>query len=150
MPRGCKPGQKHSGHFKKGFDERRHVTGPYHARRRTIEEVCKREAGKALKALLKVIEDDEAPHKDRVLAANTLLDRAYGKTVDRVQVASINTGGGDVGTLTRDELMARLTQQYTTPVLEHGVQDEFGDLGSDEPLDGDVDEDELGDELSYG
>ena len=110
----CRKGQKHSGHFKKGHDPRRHVTGPYMQKKRiSIEAVCQEKAEKALETLMKVIEDDAAPAKDRVNAANSLLDRAFGKSVDRVQVAQIKDGGGSGAVLTRDELMLRLTQRYT-------------------------------------
>ena len=115
----CRKGQRHSGHFKKGHDPRRHVTGPYMQKRRiSIEAVCQEKAEKALETLMKVIEDDAAPAKDRVNAANSLLDRAFGKSVDRVQVAQIKDGGGSGAVLTRDELMLRLTQRYTEDAVD--------------------------------
>ena len=115
----CRKGQKHSGHFKKGHDPRRHVTGPYMQKKRiSIEMVCQEKAEKALETLMKVIEDDDAPAKDRVNAANSLLDRAFGKSVDRVQVAQIKDGGGSGAVLTRDELMLRLTQRYTEDAVD--------------------------------
>ena len=65
----CRKGQRHSGHFKKGHDPRRHVTGPYMQKKRiSIEMVCQEKAEKALETLMKVIEDDDAPAKDRVNA----------------------------------------------------------------------------------
>ena len=115
----CRKGQRHSGHFKKGHDPRRHVTGPYMQKKRiSIEMVCQEKAEKALETLMKVIEDDDAPAKDRVNAANSLLDRAFGKSVDRVQVAQIKDGGGSGAVLTRDELMLRLTQRYTEDAVD--------------------------------
>ena len=117
----CRKGQRHSGHFKKGHDPRRHVTGPYMQKKRiSIEMVCQEKAEKALETLMKVIEDDDAPAKDRVNAANSLLDRAFGKSVDRVQVAQIKDGGGSGAVLTRDELMLRLTQRYQDEGLDNG------------------------------
>jgi len=65
MPRGCKPGQKHSGHFSKGFDPRRNLKGGYLMRERaTVEQKFREHTETALKALLAVLEDKEAPHKD--------------------------------------------------------------------------------------
>ena len=117
----CRKGQRHSGHFKKGHDPRRHVTGPYMQKKRiSIEMVCQEKAEKALETLMKVIEDDDAPAKDRVNAANSLLDRAFGKSVDRVQVAQIKDGGGSGAVLTRDELMLRLTQRCQDEGLDNG------------------------------
>ena len=131
----CRKGQKHSGHFKKGHDPRRHVTGPYMQKKRiSIEMVCQEKAEKALETLMKVIEDDDAPAKDRVNAANSLLDRAFGKSVDRVQVAQIKDGGGSGAVLTRDELMLRLTQRYT----EDAVGGEALDADFEEVPDGEA------------
>ena len=114
MPRGCKPGQKHSGHFSKGFDPRRNLKGQYLLRERaTVEDKFRAHSQEALDALLSVLKDSESPAKDVVNAANSLLDRAYGKAVDRVQVATLGNDDGNTASLTRDELMARLTQQYT-------------------------------------
>lgn len=124
----CRKGQKHSGHFKKGHDPRRHVTGPYlHRKKISIESVCQEKAEKALAALMSVIEDGSAPHKDRVNAANSLLDRAFGKAVDRVQVAQIKDGSGSGAVLTRDELMLRLTQQYEERDAVDGDFEEVGE-----------------------
>ena len=124
MPRGCKPGQKHSGHFSKGFDPRRNLKGGYLMRERaTVEQKFREHTETALRALLAVLEDKEAPHKDVVNAANSLLDRAHGKAVDRIQVANLGNDAGNTTSLTRDELMARLTQQYTNP-----AQDVVNDL----------------------
>lgn len=115
----CRKGQKHSGHFKKGFDPRRNLKGQYLQRERaTVEQKFREHTETALRALLAVLEDAEAPHKDVVNAANSLLDRAHGKAVDRIQVANLGNDVGNTASLTRDELMARLTQQYTEPTQD--------------------------------
>ncbi len=144
MPRGCKPGQKHSGHFSKGFDPRRNLKGQYLLRERaTVEDKFRQHSQEALDALLAVLKDSESPAKDVVNAANSLLDRAYGKAVDRVQVATLGNDAGNTASLTRDELMARLTQQYTAPtqdivndldgeaVDDHGVSYDLEDADED-------------------
>ena len=152
MPRGCKPGQKHSGHFSKGFDPRRNLKGQYLLRERaTVEDKFRQHSQKALDALLSVLEDSESPAKDVVNAANSLLDRAYGKAVDRVQVATLGSDTGNTASLTRDELMARLTQQYTDPVNDLEDADEDADYAVKE--DDDIEEadyEEIGEDVKYG
>ena len=152
MPRGCKPGQKHSGHFSKGFDPRRNTKGQYLQRERaTVEQKFREHTETALRALLAVLEDKDAPHKDIVTAANSLLDRAHGKAVDRIQVANLGNDVGNTASLTRDELMARLTQQYTEPVSDLEDADEDADYAVKE--DDDIEEadyEEIGEEVKYG
>ena len=156
MPRGCKPGQKHSGHFSKGFDPRRNLKGQYLLRERaTVEDKFRQHSQKALDALLSVLEDSESPAKDVVNAANSLLDRAYGKAVDRVQVATLGSDTGNTASLTRDELMARLTQQYTDPVSDLEDADEDADYADREFVshDDDIEEadyEELSEDVKYG
>ena len=154
MPRGCKPGQKHSGHFSKGFDPRRNLKGQYLLRERaTVEDKFRAHSQEALDALLSVLKDSESPAKDVVNAANSLLDRAYGKAVDRVQVATLGNDDGNTASLTRDELMARLTQQYTNP-----TQDVVNDLEDADYEDADYEDadyedaeyEEVGEDVKYG
>ena len=148
MPRGCKPGQKHSGHFSKGFDPRRNLKGGYLVRERaTVEQKFKAHTETALRALLAVLEDRDAPHKDVISAANSLLDRAHGKAVDRIQVASLSNEGGNTASLTRDELMARLTQQYTEP--EKDVTNDLEDADEDADYAGDIDGEAIIEEADY-
>ncbi len=158
MPRGCKPGQKHSGHFSKGFDPRRNLKGQYLLRERaTVEDKFRQHSQEALDALLAVLKDSESPAKDVVNAANSLLDRAYGKAVDRVQVATLGNDSGNTASLTRDELMARLTQQYTEPekdvVSDLEDADEDADYAYGNGGVEDVEEaewEELGNDAKYG
>jgi hypothetical protein len=165
MPRGCKPGQKHSGHFSKGFDPRRNTKGNYLYRERaSVEQKFREHTETALKALLAVLEDKDAPHKDVVTAANSLLDRAHGKAVDRIQVANLGNDVGNTASLTRDELMARLTQQYTEPTqdtvndLEDADEDaDYADREDDDIEEADYevipaphDYEELNEDVKYG
>ena len=163
MPRGCKPGQKHSGHFSKGFDPRRNLKGQYLLRERaTVEDKFRAHSQEALDALLSVLKDSESPAKDVVNAANSLLDRAYGKAVDRVQVATLGNDDGNTASLTRDELMARLTQQYTNvdgEAIDYTAptQDVVNDLeDADEDADyedadyEDAEYEEVGEDVKYG
>ena len=155
MPRGCKPGQKHSGHFSKGFDPRRNTKGNYLYRERaTVEQKFREHTETALRALLAVLEDKDAPHKDIVTAANSLLDRAHGKAVDRIQVANLGNDVGNTASLTRDELMARLTQQYTEPtqdtVSDLEDADEEADYADREDDIEEADYEEIGEAVKYG
>jgi hypothetical protein len=165
MPRGCKPGQKHSGHFSKGFDPRRNTKGNYLYRERaSVEQKFREHTETALRALLAVLEDKDAPHKDVVTAANSLLDRAHGKAVDRIQVANLGNDVGNTASLTRDELMARLTQQYTEPTqdtvndLEDADEDaDYADREDDDIEEADYevipaphDYEELNEDVKYG
>jgi hypothetical protein len=154
MPRGCKPGQKHSGHFKTGFDPRRNLKGQYLLRERaTVEDKFRQHSQEALDALLAVLKDSESPAKDVVNAANSLLDRAYGKAVDRVQVATLGSDTGNTASLTRDELMARLTQQYTDPASDLEDVDEDADYAYRNGGVDDVEEadyEELSEDVKYG
>jgi hypothetical protein len=103
-----------------------------------------------LRALLAVLEDKDAPHKDVVTAANSLLDRAHGKAVDRIQVANLGNDVGNTASLTRDELMARLTQQYTEPSNDLEDADEDADYADkDEDIE-EAEYEELGEEVKYG
>lgn len=151
MPRGCKPGQKHSGHFSKGFDPRRNLKGQYLLRERaTVEDKFRAHSQEALDALLAVLKDSESPAKDVVNAANSLLDRAYGKAVDRVQVATLGNDGGNTASLTRDELMARLTQQYTN-VDGEAVNTSYDEDADYEDADyEDAEYEEVGEDVKYG
>ena len=101
--------------FKKG--------NTYAARRITAnieEQVRGAPAKKALDYLISLIGDDEAPVKERRLAADSILDRAYGKAVDRVMLASATgTEQSDPRTLTTAQLLAALTPLVeTTPGID--------------------------------
>ena len=105
--RGLKPGQKHSGSFKAGFDERRFV--PSEARvkiRKTVEELCKQHAEDAVAYLAGLVNDPNAPEKERRAASSELLDRAFGRPVDRVAIANVGVNhGSDVTQLSNEELL---------------------------------------------
>jgi hypothetical protein len=83
------------------------------------------------------------------------LDRAHGKAVDRIQVANLGNDVGNTASLTRDELMARLTQQYTEPSNDLEDADEDADYAVKESVshDDDIEEadyEEIGEEVKYG
>lgn len=51
-----------------------------------IVDEAQRQAEKALRALVKVLDDDEAPPAAKIAAANSVLDRAYGKAAQMVDL----------------------------------------------------------------
>jgi hypothetical protein len=51
-----------------------------------IADVAQRHAEKAIGALVKVIDDKDAPHAAKVTAANSILDRAYGKAPQSIDL----------------------------------------------------------------
>ncbi len=62
-----------------------------------------------------VLRDREQSTKDRLSAADRLLERGFGKPVDMVMLASMDGSSGDApGTLSTSQLIALLT-----PSLEH-------------------------------
>lgn len=106
-------------------DARRIIAGEgrgYAARRiqQSIEEQAGRHGHKALKFLVNLIGDKDAPIKERRLAADSVLDRAYGKPVDRLAIAQVSGDGASqvVAELTTDQLIARLTSMGTTPAID--------------------------------
>jgi hypothetical protein len=83
--------------------------------RQSIEELCLPYAKKAVKYLVDLIGDDTAPVKERRLAADSVLDRAYGKSVDRLAIAAV--AGSDSTRspelLTTEQLITALSRQVT-------------------------------------
>lgn len=83
--------------------------------RETVEELCRPHGEKVVNFLLSTMLDDEQPIKERVRCGVELLDRGYGRPVDRVAIAQV---GGDTSQaaplLTTAQLIAALT-----PALEH-------------------------------
>ena len=111
-----KPGPKVGGFnpdaFQPGHDPRRHLRGPLDgAKQKTIEHIASQHAQEAVDALLDVLSDQTVNAMARVTAANTLLDRAFGKAVDRQVSLSLNDQGSKGPAMTRDELLAHLSSK---------------------------------------
>ena len=98
--KGLKPGQIHSGSFKKGYDPRRNVLGAWRNRLaiKQLEALAIEHAEDAIATLASQMNDKSAADNDRARAATALLDRAFGRPVDRVAIKQLgDTGGiGDV------------------------------------------------------
>jgi hypothetical protein len=100
---GLKPGQVHSGSFKKGFDPRR-VGGTILYDGMTVAQMARQQGPKCIQLLARVVDDESAPLRERIAAADKLLDRGFGKAVSVVDMNV--THSRDIRTLTRDELRA--------------------------------------------
>ncbi len=91
---GLKPGQRHSGQFKPGYDPRRNLHGPFTSpERRTFMEACREKTENALAVLEAAMNDESASWKDRMTAASLLIEHGHGKPVDRKVVAEM---GGNI------------------------------------------------------
>lgn len=110
--RGLKPGQRHSGQFKKGDDPRRVSGQPCHdgmtfARRA-------REMGPAvLEWFNELWQDETVLLSTRISAAKEILDRGFGKAVSTLDINVSDTR--QLNTLTIEELEA----------IAHGEQPRF-------------------------
>ena len=111
--RGVWVGHANPGSFSKGPDPRRGDGSISQAKKASIEALASQHAELAVSALVDVLKDEGQPAMARVTAAEKLLDRGYGKTVDRLAIAQVSESGKPVGTLTRDELMQKLSARYS-------------------------------------
>ena len=111
--RGVWVGHANPGAFNKGQDPRRGDGSISQAKKASIEALASQHAELAVSALVDVLKDEGQPAMARVTAAEKLLDRGYGKTVDRLAIAQVSESGKPVGTLTRDELMQKLSARYS-------------------------------------
>ena len=112
--RGLWPGHPNPGSFAKGPDPRRSDGPISQAKKASIEAIASAHAETAVAKLLALLDSEATPPAVVEKVANSLLDRAFGKTVDRVAVASMGEGSKPVGSLTRDELMAKLSARYSS------------------------------------
>lgn len=90
--RGSKPGERRGGR-KKGTPNK--VTA-------SIRDAAREYTDQALATLVSVMQDKEAPHAAKVSAANSVLDRGYGKAST---VISGDEDGGAVKVATRIEIV---------------------------------------------
>lgn len=96
--RGLKPGQRHSGQFRKGFDPKRGQNGP--ARRSLLEEVstaAAEHAEGAIAFLADTYKNSEANLKLRIVCAQELLSRGCGTPVSMQVHKMITEDGQEAG-----------------------------------------------------
>lgn len=115
--------------FKPGYDPRRmHQDHSKRKQRLAIEELCREHADIAVAYIAGLIADTDAEHETRLKAANSLLDRAYGKAVDRVAIKQV---GGDANSdarlLTTDQIIALLTPAALESTPQESCQQTFID-----------------------
>ena len=92
-------GRKHSALYPPGVSGNpggKRIAGQgkgYAARRilQNIEEQAREHGGAALEFLVSLINNPDAPIKERRLAAEGILDRGYGKPVDRIAVEGLTS-----------------------------------------------------------
>lgn len=102
--RGLKPGQRHSGQFRKGYDPRRHVEGPSQVKRE-FKVAIRESAERAVEVLQEILDDTKAPVKERREAAALVIAHAHGSPVNRVLHAEVDQRQQSVDTLSLDELV---------------------------------------------
>ena len=107
-----------AGAFKPGHDPRRHMNGPLDgAKQKTIERMATEHAETAVGTILEIMGDESSPAQTRLAAAAEMLNRGFGKSVDRsVQVTLDQHGNTPTKQLTRDEIMERLSQKFEAEV----------------------------------
>ena len=116
---GPKPGSHHSGMFTKGHDPRRCRNGWSNMhRRRAIEDKYQQYTDEVLGKLLDILRDDTATHAAQLSAAKEITERGWGKSVDRIAVASL-TGNSSkpMEELSTQELLQII--QRESPAIEH-------------------------------
>ena len=100
--RGLKPGQRHEGQFKKGFDERRMAPRV----KRDFQALVKDHADDALQCLLTCVNDEKAPWKERRAASELIIAHAVGTPVNRILQATAGPQTAvDTSKLSNEELL---------------------------------------------
>jgi len=104
---GPPPGTHHAGTFKPGPDPRRYKHDEERRKARlTVEELAKTYTEEAFGKLVDLLDSDSP--KVAIEAASQILDRGWGRSVDRVQIAQIDATGATGGAaLPLEELRRR-------------------------------------------
>ena len=103
---------------------------------KAIEEQCRLEAEEAVNTLKEIMGDPAEPAAARLAAAKEILDRGFGKSVDRLAIAQLNgqATGDEVETLTDAELL-RIAAGSGSGVIDGGVAGDVVRLHSVKPDD---------------
>jgi hypothetical protein len=97
---GLKPGQKHSGSFRTGYDPRR-VGGYKAVDGMTIAQMARQRGPKCIELWERAMDDEQIPWPVRLRASELMMDRGFGKAV-----SVIETHSRPIQSLTREELEA--------------------------------------------
>ncbi|MEM1111129.1 MAG: hypothetical protein AAGI11_04405 [Pseudomonadota bacterium] len=76
-------------------------------------QLCREGSLEALDALMSILRDETASHRDRVAAAKTIIEHGYGKPVDRVAM------------LKMEPLLGKTPEQMNIHELRHEVLDKM-------------------------
>lgn len=85
MPRGLRPGQKHSGSFRKGDDPRR-PQGQRLYDGMTVAQIARLHGPECIELWLKAMGDEKAPWNARIRAAELVMERGHGKAISVVDM----------------------------------------------------------------
>ena len=119
---GPRVGQPHSGQFK-SIDSRRYIPdGAKGKVRKAVEELCKQHAEDAVAYLANLLQDPDANPKERLVAAGELLDRGYGKAVDRVAIQQVGQAQGSLKNADIDVLMGVLESRIAIDVCSDSAE----------------------------
>jgi len=101
---GPKPGQRHSGQFKPGqTGNPSGFNGLQRMKSKAIEELAREHAAEAVAALVDLLHNGS--DSARRAAAEALLDRAYGKPIDRQAVLTMGPSGEAVEEMSEAQLL---------------------------------------------
>lgn len=84
--------------------------------RMSLSQLARRHTVAAVETVLGVMNNEEASDRDRISAANIILDRAWGKPLQAVDVKV--ESARDIPSLTRDVLLALAAGQVTDLEIE--------------------------------
>lgn len=91
-----------AGHFKKGFDSRRHNGPRPLANGKTYGDLCREKTLDAFNTLYTIMMDEAAPRRDRIKCAVHIGERGWGKAANELK---IKLGEGvELPTLSTDQL----------------------------------------------
>ncbi|TXS96033.1 hypothetical protein FV139_00560 [Parahaliea maris] len=124
---GLKPGQKHSGSFKPGYDPRRN-SAPRYKDNKTLCELAREKTQVAFQTIIAVLEDPNASRKEKLIAADKVLDRGWGKALQGVLVAQESS---NPGTMSTAELAAAAERLLAAPPDEEAIDAEFSEVRCD-------------------
>lgn len=118
---GLKPGQRHGGSFKEGYDERRlpSFQPRFTVEGRTIASIARQHTDEALGLLVRVLRGEytEAKVSDQVRASELVLAYGWGRPVNTVQM-EVTAGNRAVNRLSNAELEAVVAGQLTRLPIE--------------------------------
>lgn len=90
-----------------------------------LEQLCRENAEVAFGYLMDLIEDLDAPKQVRLQAAREILDRGFGRPVDRTAIMALPMGGTDEPDRMTDEELLRVAAGGAIDISPHTQVLEF-------------------------